>query len=193
MIRTNRWWKALAGGLLFSALAVPVVIACVIPRNLAEQVQLTSDEIAVGTIGKVTEISVREADGEMFTWTRVDMRVDESMVTGKRDFDSSFYFRGGVLPNSPTTSIAPSPDDIQVGRKLMVFLAKRPNTFIEHAFGVGSLQLDSYAECYRVIDATTSTSKTTVVLGKGDGFAFVKNVEIGAARAAIGSLVKKVK
>jgi len=186
-VRTPRVVTWLAAAALL-ALAVPVVIACVIPRTLSEQMKMAGDEVVVGTVQSFKEVTTADADGHQVLWTVVDFRADESLVSGKKAFDVRFFFVGGVAPGSPSTSITPSPDDIRAGRKLLLFLAKRP--FGEAAFGPGALKLDSYAECYRLFEVTDQGQTRRVVLGKGNGFAFTDNVTVDVARARVAEAKK---
>jgi hypothetical protein len=168
------------------ALVVPVVLACVIPRNLSEQLTMAGDEVVVGTVQDVRETTLPDPidPSARATWTEVDFRADESFVTGRKSFDLRVFFRGGVMPGSQTTSITPSPEDIRAGRKLLLFLGKRP--YVETNFGAGTLQLDSYAECYRVFDVTDQGIERRVVLGRGAGAAFPNNLAVDDARSQVG-------
>jgi hypothetical protein len=188
-LRTSRIvaWSAGIGAF---ALAVPIVLACVIPRNLSEQMTMAGDEVVVGTIQQIRETTLPDAvhpnEGRV-VWTEVDFRADESFVTGHKDFDVHLAFRGGVLPGSQTTSITPSAEDIRTGRKLLLFLGKRP--YVETNFGNGTLQLDSYAECYRLFDVADQGIQRRVVLGRGPGSAFPNNLTADDARASIGAVL----
>lgn len=180
-----------AAGLAVLAVAVPIALTCVIPRTLSEQIGLAGDEILVGNVTGFQELVVAEPEGGSFTWTRVDFRAEDSLVSGRQSFDTSFYFKGGVTAGSQTTSVTPSSEDIKVGRKLMVFLGKR--SFTEQTFGANALQLDSYAEVYRVFDGTVRGAQKAVVLGKGRGFAFTQNVELADAKVQVAQEVAKQK
>ena len=179
-------WLAAAALL---ALAVPIVFACVIPRTLSEQMNMAGDEVVVGTVQSFKEVTTADADGRQVLWTVVDFRADESLRSGKKAFDVRFFFIGGVTPGSQSTSITPSPDDIRAGRKLLLFLAKRP--FGESTFGPGALKLDSYAECYRLFEVTDQGPTRRVVLGKGNGFAFPENLTVDVARTRIAEAVQQ--
>jgi hypothetical protein len=188
-IRTSRFVGWMAGIAVF-ALAVPVVLACVLPRTLSEQMTMAGDEVVVGTVQTIQETTAPnpvDPQGERAVWTVVSFHADESYVTGKKDFDVRVCFRGGVLPGSQTTSITPSPEDMRTGRKLLLFLAKRP--FAEANFGTGSWQLDSYAECYRLFDVTDQGVQRRVVLGRGAGAAFPTNLTADDAHARIGEVL----
>jgi len=192
-LRASRFvaWTA---GIAAFALAVPVVLACVIPRNLAEQLTMAGDEVVVGTVQSVRETTLPDAidpSRGRAVWTEVDFRADESFVTGRKSFDLHVYFRGGVLPGSETTSITPSPEDIRTGRKLLLFLGKRP--YVTTNFGADALQLDSYAECYRLIDVTDQGVERRVILGRGAGAAFPLNLTADDARARIGEVLAQRK
>jgi hypothetical protein len=173
------------------ALAVPVVLACVLPRNLSEQMTMAGDEVVVGTVQNVQETTVADPldPNARSVWTLVDFRADESFVSARKSFDVRVCFRGGVLPGSQTTSITPSPEDVRTGRKLLLFLAKRP--YAETNFGAGTLQVDSYAEVYRLFDVNDQGVQRRVVLGRGPGAAFPTNLTADDARAAIGEIVAK--
>jgi hypothetical protein len=174
------------------ALVVPVVLACVLPRNLSEQMTMAGDEVVVGTVQSIHETTVPnpiDPNGGRSVWTIVDFRADESFVSARKGFDVRACFRGGVLPGSETTSITPSPEDIREGRKLLLFLAKRP--FAESSFGAGTLQIDSYAEVYRLFDVNDQGAQRRVVLGRGAGSAFPTNLTADDARAAVGEIVAK--
>ena len=188
-VRASRFvaWTA---GIAAFALAVPVVLACVIPRNLAEQMTMAGDEVVVGTVQGVRETALpdpTDPNGGRAVWTEVDFRADESFVSGRKNFDVHVCFRGGVLPGSQTTSITPSPEDIRTGRKLLLFLGKRP--YVETNFGAGALQLDSYAECYRLFDVTDQGVERRVILGRGTGAAFPTNLTADDARSRIGEVL----
>jgi hypothetical protein len=188
-LRTSRIVGWMAGIAVF-ALVVPVVLACVLPRTLSEQMTMAGDEVVVGTVQSIQEMTTADpadSQGGRVVWTLVDFRADESFVTGKKDFDLRVCFRGGVLPGSPTTSITPSPEDIRTGRKLLLFLAKRP--FAQTSFGAGTLQIDSYAECYRLFDVNDQGVQRRVVLGRGPGSAFPNNLTADDAHARIGEVL----
>jgi hypothetical protein len=188
-IRTSRFVGWMAGIAVF-ALAVPVVLACVLPRTLSEQMTMAGDEVVVGTVQSIQETTTPDPvdpQGPRAVWTVVSFHADESYVTGKKDFDVRLCFRGGVLPGSQTTSITPSPEDMRTGRRLLLFLAKRP--FAEANFGPTTLQLDSYAECYRLFDVTDQGVERRVVLGRGAGAAFPTNLTADDARARIGEVL----
>lgn len=177
-------------GIAMFTLVVPVVLACVLPRTLSEQMTMAGDEVVVGTVQNIQETTApdpTDPNGGRVVWTLVDFRADESLVSGRRTFDLRVCFRGGVLPGSPTTSITPSPEDMRTGRKLLLFLAKRP--FAEANFGAGTLQVDSYAECYRLFDVNDQGLQRRVVLGRGAGAAFPTNLTAEDARAQIGQVL----
>src|SRR3982750_4187565 len=46
------------GGIGAFALVVPVVLACVLPRNLSEQMTMAGDEVVVGTVQSIRETTV---------------------------------------------------------------------------------------------------------------------------------------
>jgi hypothetical protein len=172
------------------ALVVPVVLACVLPRNLSEQMTMAGDEVVVGTVANIQETTAPDPldpNGGRAVWTLVDFRADESFVSTRKSFDVRVCFRGGILPGSPTTSITPSPEDIRTGRKLLLFLAKRP--FAETNFGAGTLQIDSYAEVYRLFDVNDQGVQRRVVLGRGAGAAFPSNLTADDAHARIGEVL----
>jgi len=162
----------------------PVVLACVRPRTLDEQMVLAGDEVVVGKVVAIEERMAKEVNGESVLWTLVTFRAEESFVTGTRDFDVKFFFRGGIRPGSPATSITPSSEDVREGRRLLLFLARRG--FGERTFGPGVYQADSYAEVYRVLNfADASGAERQVVLGKGSGFAFQEAEHLAIAKTRI--------
>jgi hypothetical protein len=170
-------------GILAGLLAVPVAIACVIPRNLAEQVGLAGDEIAIGRVISVREVWLDEPSGEPFPWTIVDFDVEESFVTGTRG-PIQMITRGGLQPGSPSTSVTPSPEDLRAGRKLLVFLGKRSFESAQLA-GTARWQIFSFAEVYRIEEIDTRTGPRQVLLGQGAGLAFPANLDLDAARAEL--------
>ena len=162
----------------------PIVLACVRPRTLDEQMALAGDEVVVGKVVAIEERMAKAENGESVLWTLVTCRAEESFVTGARDFDVRFFFRGGVRPGSPATSITPSSEDIREGRKLLLFLALR--NFGERTFGPGVYQVDSYAEVYRVLSfADAGGADRQVVLGKGNGFALPENEHLAFAKTRV--------
>jgi hypothetical protein len=162
----------------------PVVLACVRPRTLDEQMVLAGDEVVVGKVVAIEERMAKEGNGESVLWTLVTFRAEESLVTGTRDFDLRFFFRGGIRPGSPATTITPSSEDVREGRRLLLFLALR--SFGERTFGPGCYQVDSYAEVYRVLNfADASGAERQVVLGKGNGFAIQENEHLAVARTRV--------
>ena len=173
-----------------AAVLTPIALACVRPRTLDEQMLMAGDDVVVGRVVGIDERWASELNGESVLWTVVTLRADESLVTNRRDYDVTFFFRGGVRPGSPTTTITPSSEDIREGRRLLVFLAKRP--FGEQRFGPGVFQVDSYAEVYRVMDFKDSSgAQQEVVLGKGGGFAFETNDYLASARTHVVAAVSK--
>jgi hypothetical protein len=173
-----------------AAVLTPIALACVRPRTLDEQMLMAGDDVVVGRVVGIDERWASELNGESVLWTVVTLRADESLVTNRRDYDVTFFFRGGVRPGSPTTTITPSSEDIREGRRLLVFLAKRP--FGEQRFGPGVFQVDSYAEVYRVMDFKDSSgAQQEVVLGKGGGFAFETNDYLASARNHVVAAVSK--
>ncbi len=168
----------------------PIVLACVRPRTLDEQMLLAGDEVVVGRVVAIEERMAKEVNGEPVLWTLVTFRAEESLITGSRDFDVKFFFRGGIRPGSPTTTITPSSEDVREGRRLLLFLALR--RFGEQTFGSGTYQVDSYAEVYRVLSFTDSTgAERQVVLGKGGGFALQENERLDEARSHIAQAAAK--
>lgn len=162
----------------------PIALSCVVPRTLDEQMYLAGDEVVVGRVVGIEERWVKDQGGESVPWTLVNFRVEESYLTGAKEYDVSFYFRGGVRPGTPAASITPSSEDVREGRRLLVFLARR--ALGERLFGPGVFQVDSYAEVYRVLDYKDTTGvERQVVLGKGSGFAFPNNEFLSDARAHV--------
>src|SRR6187397_2317338 len=86
--------------------AIPVAVACVVPRDLARQVELSGDEIALGTVTSIDEVWLEEATGGSFPWTIVKFDVQESFVTGKTGA-VEIATRGGLQPGSPSTTVTP--------------------------------------------------------------------------------------
>ena len=170
----------------------PIVLACVRPRTLDEQMLMAGDEVVVGRVVSIEERMAPEVNGEPVLWTVVQFHADESLVSNRRDSDLTFFFRGGVRPGSPATTITPSPEDVREGRRLLLFLAKRP--FGEQRFGAGVFQVDSYAEVYRVMDFRDSSGVAQeVVLGKGGGFALEQQDYIAGVRARVADAAAKAK
>jgi hypothetical protein len=168
----------------------PIVLACVRPRTLDEQMLLAGDEVVVGQVVGIEERWAKEMNGESVLWTLVNFRVEESLVSGTRDYDLKFFFRGGIRPGSPSTTITPSSEDVREGRKLLVFLALRK--FGERTFGPGVYQVDSYAEVYRIQAFTDSAgTERQVVLGKGGGFAFQENERVADAKTRVAQAAAK--
>ncbi|MEQ8764045.1 MAG: hypothetical protein RL885_08965 [Planctomycetota bacterium] len=186
-LRTPLAWAL--GALVVAAIAVPVALGCVIPRDLEKQLQLAGDDIVVGTIEKLEEVWATDSAGDEALWTLVDFRIEEAWRSGKTKGLVRFYFRGGVTPGAERATITPSSDDMQVGQRLLVFLAERE--FGQRTFGEGIYQLDSYAECYRVATIQSRRGNRELVQGKGEGFAFENNVTLGDARAQVRRLLEK--
>jgi len=187
---TTNWILTLSASALGLAVLTPIVLACVRPRTLDEQMLFAGDEVVVGRVQSIEERWAKEMNGESVLWTVVDFRAEESLVSGAHNFDLKFFFRGGVRPGSPTTSITPSSEDVREGRRLLVFLALR--RFGEATFGAGTYQVDSYAEVYRVLSFTDSSGvEREVVVGKGGGFAFQENAHLADARVQVGQIAAK--
>ncbi len=165
------------------AVLVPVAIACVIPRNLSEQVGMAGDEIVIATVVDVREVDLVEPDGYAFTWTIADLRVAESLVTGATNGVTRVAMRGGVRPGARSTSITPSPEDMKPGRKLLLFLARRPAT-VDLPSDVPWL-VPSFAEVYRIESVDTRTGPREVILGQGGGAAFPDNKSLADARQEV--------
>jgi len=187
---STKWILSLAASALGLAVLTPIVLACVRPRTLDEQMLLAGDEVVVGRVQGIEERWAKELNGESVLWTVVDFRAEESLVSGAHNFDLKFFFRGGIRPGSPSTSITPSSEDIREGRRLLLFLALR--RFGEATFGAGTYQVDSYAEVYRVLSFTDSNGvEREVVVGKGGGFAFPENEHLSDARVHVGQIAAK--
>jgi hypothetical protein len=175
-----------------ASVLTPVVLACVRPRTLDEQMLMAGDDVVVGRVVAIDERMAPEVNGESVLWTVVQFHADESIVTNRRDYDLTFFFRGGVRPGSPATTITPSSEDVREGRRLLLFLAKRP--FGESRFGAGVFQVDSYAEVYRVMDFRDSSGVAQeVVLGKGGGFALEQQDYLAGVRARVADAAAKAK
>ena len=175
-----------------ASVLTPIVLACVRPRTLDEQMLMAGDDVVVGRVVSIDERTAPEVNGEPVLWTVVQFHADESFVTNRRDYDLTFFFRGGVRPGSPSTTITPSSEDVREGRRLVLFLAKRP--FGEQRFGAGVFQVDSYAEVYRVMDFRDSSGAAQeVVLGKGGGFALEQQDYVSGVRARVADAAAKAK
>jgi hypothetical protein len=173
-------------GILAVLLVIPVAVACVIPRDLAGQIKLSGDEIAIGTVSAVNEVWLEEPSGGTFPWTVVDFDVQESFVTGKTG-TIQIATRGGLEEGSPSTSITPSPEDLKAGRKLLVFLNTR--TFESAQLGASApWVIPSFAEVYRIEEVDTRTGPRQILVGQGPGMAFPSNVEVDQARSEIKAL-----
>ncbi len=170
-------------------LLAPAALACVVPRDLDRQIELAGDEVVYGTILDFEEVWANDIEGEKFLATKVRFHADECLVAGDRNVEVEIYFRGGVLPGSPTTTITPSPEDIQVGKRLLLFLAKRD--YSQQAFGKDPFILDTYAECFSLDHVQSRSVDRQMVVGKGYGFAFENNVDLSQACARIKSSVQK--
>ncbi len=189
----NRSTGSHRGVLVLAALlvGVPLAIACVIPRTLAQQIGMAGDEILVARVDSVREIDVMEPDGFTFTWTIADLSVEESLVTGSRGGTTRVAMRGGVRPGSRSTSITPSPEDMKPGRRLLLFLAS-------HTPGAG-LPADvpwivpSFAEVYRIESVDTRTGPREVLLGQGAGAAFPDNRSLAEAREEVIQLARTLR
>jgi hypothetical protein len=178
-------------GILAALVVIPVAVACVIPRNLAQQVQLAGDEIVIGRVIGVQEIWLEEPSGDSFPWTIVDFDVSESFVSGNTG-PIQMITRGGLQPGSPSTTVTPSPEDLKAGRKLLVFLGRR--NFDSAQLGQSApWQIFSFAEVYRIEEVDTRTGPREVVLGQGPGMAFTANLELEQARAEVRLAVKAPK
>jgi hypothetical protein len=174
--------------ILCALVVIPVAVACVIPRNLTQQVGLAGDEIAIGTVTSVREVWLDEGAGETFPWTVVDFDVAESFVKGQTG-PIQMIARGGLEPGSPSTSVTPSPEDLKAGRRLLVFLGNR--AFESQELGSAApYQIFSFAEVYRIETVETRTGVREVLLGSGTGMAFPSNVEIDQARADLRAAIK---
>ena len=57
--------------------------------------------------------------------------------------------RGGLQPGSPSTTVTPSPEDLKVGRRLLVFLGNRQFETPELGESV-PYQIFSFAEVFRI-------------------------------------------
>lgn len=177
------WGKVAGLGALVFLTAMPAVLPCVKSRDLVEQIGFAGDEVVYGQVISMEEQWLELEPGYSMTYTTVDLRVHESLRTGQKDFDLRFAFVGGVQPDSPTTSITPSPQDVAVGRNLVLFLAERP--FVHQELGQDVYTLDSYAEVYRVEKASGLRGDYEVVLGKGFGMALPTNTTLEDARAQV--------
>ncbi len=188
----NRRWPDRRGtAFLALLLLAPAALACVVPRDLDRQMELAGDEVVYGTVLDFDEVWVKDSDEEEFLCTKVRFQADECLIGGERNIEMSFYFRGGILPGSPTTTITPSAEDIQPGKRLMLFLAKRD--YSQQVFGGDPFILDTYAECYSLSDVRSRSVDRQVVVGKGYGFAFENNLDLTEACSRIQSSVEKLR
>ncbi len=175
-----------------ASVLTPIVLACVRPRTLDEQMLMAGDEVVVGRVVSIDERMAPEVNGEPVLWTVVQFHADESYVSDRRDYDLTFFFRGGIRPGSPSTTITPSSEDVREGRRLLLFLAKRP--FGEQRFGAGVFQVDSYAEVYRVMNIRDSRGEAREeVIGKGGGFALEQTDYSVNVRARVVDAAAKAK
>jgi hypothetical protein len=170
-------------GILAILVVIPVAVACVIPRDLARQIQLSGDEVAIGVVTRVDELWLEEGAGATFPWTIVTFDVKESFVAG-RTGPVQIATRGGLQPGSPSTTITPSPEDLKAGRKLLLFLNKRDFQSPELGSAVPYL-IPSFAEVYRIEDVDTRTGPREVLLGTGPGMAFPSNLEVDQVRSQL--------
>jgi hypothetical protein len=175
-------------GILVAVAVIPVAVACVIPRTLAEQVQLSGDEIVLGAVQSVSEVWIDEPSGSAFPWTIVDFDVEESFASGKTG-PIQMITRGSLQPGQPSTSITPSHEDLRAGRRLLVFLNKRSFEAQELGQG-GQFIIPSFAEVYRIEDVETRTGLRQVLVGQGPGMAFPANVDLEQARAELRQAVR---
>jgi hypothetical protein len=184
MSRNGRCWRLWSGAALVGLLLLgPAAMTCVMPRDLNKQVELAGDEVVLGTVIDLQEVDAIDLDGHTARWTLVEFQVEESLATARKDFRLRFFFRGGVLPGSPSTSITPSPEQMQIGKRLLLFLGDRE--FSEQIHGERILMLDSYAESYSVVRYNNRSSLQHIVIGKGNGFAFENNTSLDAARVGV--------
>ena len=184
----RRTW--LGVGALALLVAAPVAMACVKSRDLVQQIRWTSAEVVVGTITDIQEVYSQDETGSDVCWTVVDFAVRESLKTGQKDSALRFYFLGGVFPGSPTTSITPSSQQMQEGNSLLLFLSRRDNRM--RSFGQSVYQLDSYAESYSVVNHERQGIRSSVILGKGNGFAFPSNLSLDDAGTQVRQAFAKV-
>jgi hypothetical protein len=185
--RPSTGWISL--GLLATLGLAPAALACVAPRDLDRQVQLAGDEVVEGTVQSIEEVWVDLGDEGSALFSRVTFHADQCLVSGKTDQEITLCFRGSVFPGSPTTTITPSPEDMQVGKRLLLFLARRD--VVDQALGQEVYTLDSYAECYPVAALQTTFVDRTLVVGKGPGFAFEDNVALEDACVRIQDSVRR--
>ena len=184
-LRTSGWLAGLATMLV----AVPVAVACVIPRDLTKQLELTGDEVVVGTVTSFEEVWAEDGIRGNSLWTRVQFHVDQNLASGRQNYDVEFVFRGGITPGSPSTTITPSPEHIRTGKGLMLFLADRQDN--HQRFGQDVRSLDSYAESYSVVAVPSQQGTRQIVLGKGRGFAFQNNAEVKDCQLAVQNVLRQ--
>ncbi len=187
LVRGATAWVLLA--VLCLGVVIPVALGCVIPRDLAKQLQLAGDEIVVGTVERVHEVWAPDVEGNDALFTRVELRVQDAWRSGQKTGTIQLFFQGGVSPGADRTTVTPAADDFQVGRQLLLFLADRE--FGPERFGPDVYQLDSYAECYRIQTVRSRRGNRELVVGKGDGFAFETNILLADARERVQRLLKK--
>ena len=76
---STKWILSLAASALGLAVLTPIVLACVRPRTLDEQMLLAGDEVVVGRVQGIEERWAKELNGESVLWTVVDFRAEESL------------------------------------------------------------------------------------------------------------------
>lgn len=166
--------RTLAAGLLGAALLAAPALAAIKAMTLAELMAITTDAVQ----GRITAKSSFALDypfeGAVYSKLTIE---GESLRTGAA-VSTSVIFLGSHDPaDQYGTSEMPTLQDTRVGNEVVVFHAR------DEQFPGGANVVHNLASVFRV----EQSFGTPVLMGKGEGSAFVENLRLADATALIKS------
>ncbi|MCB9897849.1 MAG: hypothetical protein H6825_07595 [Planctomycetes bacterium] len=166
-MRLSKW----AGALAVAAIVALPLGAAIKAMSLKELMEITSDVVQARIVGKDTLTIDRPYEGAIYTQLHIQ---GVSLRTGEK-VDEMVVFHGSHdLGEAYTISEQPELQDVRVGGEAVFFIANETEPVEHHLLhGLGNV--------YRIERGFGEP----VVIGKGEGFAFVKNVKLVDARQQV--------
>jgi hypothetical protein len=171
-------WRLPLVAMGITLLAGTVLAGVVIPRDLLGQLKL------IGATGRAAHVTILErttvgafADFDV-SLTRLKVRVVDGFMNAKRGDEFEIFVPAG-------TTISPKEQLTEVGRNVVVFVAKDER--VRAKYGEGAFYLFSFAE---IFDVQRGLGQEPTVLGQGKGAAIEDNIKIGALRTAMANAVR---
>lgn len=163
-MRLSTW----AGVLAVSAIAALPLGAAIKAMTLKELMEITHDVVQARIVGKDTLTMDRPYEGAVYTQLHIQ---GVSLRSGEK-IDQKVIFHGSHDPvEGHTMSEQPDLQDVRLGSEAVFFIANE-------TLPVQHLLVHNWASVYRIEQGFGEA----VVLGKGEGTAFEKNVKLADAR-----------